>query len=232
MHPKNSNIVVLFTTEEKDKYSTQYEDKYENGVLKIDGQTAHGTDEAVLDPATKFYSFYRKRKKNTKGESIPFIYQGEAVLIKEDFIIRPKGEEASKFCFKILADFLDAKTDEEIDKALSLGMDDMSEGTKKLVQHMLYERNAKVRAEALKIHPHRCEVCGFDFDQFYGKDVAEGYIEIHHIKPVSESGVREVNPATDLVPVCANCHRMIHHHRNSSLTIDTLKEKIGKKSIN
>ncbi len=61
--------------------------------------------------------------------------------------------------------------------------------------------------------------------------VGESYY-IHHIKPVSESGVREVNPATNLVPVCANCHRMIHHHRNSSLTIDTLKEKIGKKSIN
>lgn len=221
----NSNIILLFTTLEKQKNVTQYEDVYKDGILLIDGQEEHKTDFKVMEPNKIFYSFYR-RKSKIKNKSVPFTYQGEARIIREKCIIRKKKKDPSKFCFKILADCPDDKIDTEIDKALSLGMDDMSEGTKKLVKHMLYERNAKVRAEALKIHPHRCEVCGFDFDRFYGKDVAEGYIEIHHIKPISKAGVREVNPAIDLIPVCANCHRMIHHHRDRMMTLDELKEMI------
>ena len=38
IHPKGSNIIILFTTEEKDKYSTQYQDRYADGILTIEGQ--------------------------------------------------------------------------------------------------------------------------------------------------------------------------------------------------
>ena len=114
VHPKDSNIIILFTTEEKDKYSTQYEDKYSNGKLKIDGQNAHGTDDVIQNHAVKIYSFYRKKKKDSKNQSVPFVYQGEAVLIKEESIIRPKGDDHSKFCFKILADCSDDKIESVI----------------------------------------------------------------------------------------------------------------------
>jgi hypothetical protein len=81
--PAKDNIIVLFTTEDKDKHSTQYEDKYADGILMIDGQNAHKTDEAVLDPKTKFYSFYRKTKK-IKGKD------GKAIEIKK---IKEKDEK-------------------------------------------------------------------------------------------------------------------------------------------
>jgi 5-methylcytosine-specific restriction protein A len=41
--------------------------------------------------------------------------------------------------------------------------------------------------------------------------VGTGYIHVHHIVPLSaikESYV--VDPVTDLVPVCPNCHAIIH----------------------
>jgi predicted HNH restriction endonuclease len=44
-------------------------------------------------------------------------------------------------------------------------------------------------------------VCEFNFDETYSKDYAEGYIQIHHIKPGSQYE-GEVDSETDLVP-CA-----------------------------
>ena len=35
-----------------------------------------------------------------------------------------------------------------------------------------------------------------------------------------------VNPKTDLVPLCSNCHKMIHKNKDKPLAIEELKEKI------
>ena len=57
-----------------------------------------------------------------------------------------------------------------------------------------------------------CEVCGFDFAARYG-ELGEGYIECHHIKPVSMYTEEDVTTVDDLVLVCSNCHRMLHRKR-------------------
>ncbi len=55
-----------------------------------------------------------------------------------------------------------------------------------------------------------CECCGFDFQRAYA--ISDEYIEVHHQHPFSHTeGQHEVCAETDLVPLCANCHRMIHH---------------------
>jgi predicted HNH restriction endonuclease len=101
------------------------------------------------------------------------------------------------------------------------------EGRKRLVLHASYERSQKNRREAIKIHGTTCAVCTFNFDQTYGEDYADGYIQIHHIKPLSEyEGA--VDPATDLVPLCANCHAMAHRRRETVASIEELKDLIKK----
>jgi predicted HNH restriction endonuclease len=84
-----------------------------------------------------------------------------------------------------------------------------SEGRKRLIRHVSYERSARNRRIAIKILGTTCAVCEFNFDETYGKDYADGYIQIHHIKPLSEYE-GEVDPETDLVPLCANCHFIAH----------------------
>ncbi|HBG0059928.1 TPA: HNH endonuclease [Clostridioides difficile] len=80
--------------------------------------------------------------------------------------------------------------------------------------------------EAIKYHGTKCIVCGFDFEKTYG-DRGKGYIEIHHIKPLSSVGEESnINPKTDLVPICSNCHRMIHRKKDNVLSIDDLKQII------
>jgi len=100
-----------------------------------------------------------------------------------------------------------------------------SEGRKRIVQHVSYERSRKNREMAIKIHGTMCQVCGFDFDEVYGRDYADSYIEIHHVRPLSEHE-GEVDPTKDLVPLCANCHRMAHRRRTTVTSIEELRALI------
>jgi 5-methylcytosine-specific restriction protein A len=98
------------------------------------------------------------------------------------------------------------------------------EGAKKLVYTARYERDPKVRREFLKGKHLRCEVCGFDFEEVYG-ELGEGFIEVHHKKPVSE-GERIIdwdNLNDNLVMLCSNCHRMIHRGKARMITVEELK---------
>ena len=61
--------------------------------------------------------------------------------------------------------------------------------------------------------------CGIDLAEKYGEK-GEKFIHVHHLKPVSEVGAQyEVDPIKDLIPVCPNCHAMIHR-RAPPYTID------------
>lgn len=103
-----------------------------------------------------------------------------------------------------------------------------TEGKKVKIYTTKYERNAYNRKRAIKIHGTKCMVCGFDFEEMYG-DLGKDFIEVHHIKPLySLAEEVEVNPATDLVCVCSNCHKMIHRNRNAIISIDELKKIINK----
>lgn len=73
-----------------------------------------------------------------------------------------------------------------------------------------YERNPEARRRCIEAHGTECCICGFSFGAVYG-EVAEGYIHVHHLRPLSEiDGEYVVDPAADLRPVCPNCHAVIH----------------------
>lgn len=86
-----------------------------------------------------------------------------------------------------------------------------------------YERSPQNRAAAIRIHGCKCCVCGFDFEKTYGA-LGKNFIEVHHLVPLSSLDEEvKVNPETDLVCLCANCHRMIHRKVNAILTPEQLK---------
>jgi hypothetical protein len=91
-----------------------------------------------------------------------------------------------------------------------------------------YERDPMLRAAAIRLHGTVCVVCEFDFGGFYGP-IGEGFIHVHHRRPVSEmGGPRAVDPAADLVPVCANCHAVIHRNRKRTPTVEELRAMVKK----
>lgn len=97
------------------------------------------------------------------------------------------------------------------------------EGAQKQILCNRYERNPKARARCIAAQGTACKVCGFDFGIAFGEPFA-GKIEVHHIKPISEIGEEYVvDPLRDLVPVCPNCHRMLHSKAEGVYSIDELK---------
>jgi predicted HNH restriction endonuclease len=90
-----------------------------------------------------------------------------------------------------------------------------------------YERNQKARQECIRHHGDKCFICGFDFSETYG-DIAKGFIHVHHLKQLADINKEyDVNPIKDLIPLCANCHSVIHLTK-PAMTIDELKKLIKK----
>jgi hypothetical protein len=83
----------------------------------------------------------------------------------------------------------------------------------------------KARSECIRHHGLSCAACDFNFNEVYGK-IGNGHIHVHHITPLSEVGERyEVNPIEDLIPVCPNCHAMLHTS-SPPFTVAELQKKI------
>lgn len=99
------------------------------------------------------------------------------------------------------------------------------EGAKQRIEVNRYERDRRNRAAALAIHGYVCKACDTDLSSIYGTTAA-GLIEIHHLTPVSKlSEGYCLDPASDLVPLCPNCHR-VAHRRDPPFTPEELRAMV------
>lgn len=106
----------------------------------------------------------------------------------------------------------------------------LPEGALTKVKVNKYERSRLNRLACIEYHGAICKVCNFDFGRTYG-ELGEGYIHVHHIVPVSALGDSYlVDPVNDLVPLCPNCHSMIHRS-DPPMSIDVLKELIASANL-
>ena len=105
-----------------------------------------------------------------------------------------------------------------------------SEGDRKLQSHykierspMLIKRFKQYRAELDK--DLKCEICGFSFRETYGV-LGQGFIEAHHVEPISQRKENKETTFEDLIIVCSNCHRMLHRklYGKEYLSISELKQ--------
>lgn len=89
-----------------------------------------------------------------------------------------------------------------------------------------YERDPRNRQAAIATHGEKCLACEFDFAESYGP-IGHGYIVVHHTVPVSVIGPSyKIDPKTDLITLCANCHAMIHRE-NPPMSLDQLRSKLA-----
>lgn len=102
------------------------------------------------------------------------------------------------------------------------------EGREIFILHKTKERNRAVvkiaKEKYCKENPlMQCQVCSFSFKEKYG-ELGEGFIEAHHIYPLSELTEETKTKIDDLIFVCSNCHRMLHRRRPwlSKLDLDKL----------
>ena len=84
------------------------------------------------------------------------------------------------------------------------------EGQRYSIPSTVIERNPDARAKCLAHYGYQCTVCGFDFKAVYG-DIGDNFIHVHHRVDIStKDGEYIVDPIKDLVPICPNCHAMVH----------------------
>lgn len=111
---------------------------------------------------------------------------------------------------------------EEAETPINIGL----EGTP-FQSFVTYYEHKKVNREAcIQLKGLRCVACGFDFSIFYGQ-IGFGYIEVHHVVPVSKLGADyRIDVSSDLEPLCANCHAMVHRE-NPPIPASRLAEMIA-----
>ena len=88
-----------------------------------------------------------------------------------------------------------------------------------------YERDPRARAECIRKYGTKCALCGFDFVADYGELMA-GFVHVHHLVPISSCGASyKIDPIHDLIPVCPNCHAVLHR-REPPFTLDEVREML------
>jgi hypothetical protein len=104
------------------------------------------------------------------------------------------------------------------------------EGGSKKVTVNAYERDPRARRECLRINGFLCSICDYNFEATFG-EIGRGYIHVHHVVPLHiKHGSYQVDPQKDLIPVCPNCHAMLHR-TNPPLKPHELKEiYLGRKN--
>ncbi len=129
---------------------------------------------------------------------------------------------------------------EAIRKAVSIGLDDdifgdldeasgiteAPEGRLLTRMHETRERSktlvAAAKNRALKtMGTLSCEACSFDFGKTYGPR-GDGFIEVHHCKPVHTLVEGSKTKLEDLALLCANCHRVLHR-QTPWLTVEEVR---------
>ncbi len=92
-----------------------------------------------------------------------------------------------------------------------------------------YERNPRARRDCLDHYGAKCSVCGFEGRSTYGQ-AGDGLIHVHHVVENSKVGPDyKVDPIKDLVPVCPNCHAMIHR-REKAYSVTEVKKLLRQTS--
>ena len=104
------------------------------------------------------------------------------------------------------------------------------EGKAQKVYVNSYERNSEARDECIRKYGVVCKVCDMNFEEIYGER-GRGFIHVHHRTRLADRKCEYiVCPESDLIPVCPNCHAMIH--KQPEMSPEDLKALVQKISSN
>lgn len=218
--PAKQKVIVLFVTRDKQESLVQYKDHFEGELLFMEGEESGAANERLMNASAsgdRVLLFYRDR------HHCKFTFYGDVRLERVE---RREGKPIFVWSTRLF----EAKAESSLrtDEAAFIGYTPRLEGGARPYEGTRYERDANNRAEALRLHGTVCRACGFNFDEVYGAELARGYIQVHHVRSIA-SGERSVNPETDLVPLCPNCHAMVHRRPGQIVPIRELRELIRRR---
>ena len=173
-------------------------------------------EKATIDELYKYISSIKNTGKTGKRylrEVVTSRYQGSDIFEYDNPFVWLKNN-----------DKIDCTLPEELNENIKY-----TEGTSKTIIVNAYERNAKAKKACIEYYgnDYKCQICGFKFADKYGAKFRHK-IHVHHIKPISEIGKEyKIDPKKDLIPVCPNCHMILHSKgNNQTYSIEEVKEMV------
>lgn len=86
-------------------------------------------------------------------------------------------------------------------------------------------RNEVVREFALQMADGVCQGCGENAPFYTGDD--DPFLEVHHLHRVSDGGLDDPE---NVIAICPNCHREVHHGRNGEKLNEELIQKAAERN--
>lgn len=102
------------------------------------------------------------------------------------------------------------------------------EGGPREIAIELQQRDRRLRAQAIAVYGDTCRVCNFNFGEYYG-ELGGGYVEVHHLKPLSARKRKREVTIQDVDVVCANCHRVLHRNGKKPISLDQLRSALKRR---
>ena len=173
---------------------------------------------------SKIKSFY-KNKLHKGFESLFEIIDINSVYeIKKDIVSHPglvyqRGRSGDSRIegLDLYIKFLNTEVDRSAISTSSRPMDNTStimEGKHIAREQVFIQRNPEARKKCIEHFGCKCAACGLVMSDKYG-EIGKGFIEVHHLNPIHLfDDTHLVDYSTDLIPLCPNCHAMIHKLEN------------------
>jgi len=103
---------------------------------------------------------------------------------------------------------------------------EVEEGRQYIAEKKFRQRNRGLIEVKKTNSDYRCEVCGMNFKEKYGK-IGEKYIIAHHLVTIGSRKESTTTTLKDIALVCSNCHVMLHR-KNPPYKINELKTMLKK----
>ena len=115
---------------------------------------------------------------------------------------------------------------EEIDEIVDL---EEQEIRKKEISENKIERNHKLIDKLKRAYDYECQLCSNEQRMPIEKQDGTKYVEVHHIKNLSEEYDEEgtLDRLNNLIVVCSNHHKMLHYHKGGYRKIKIVNEVLA-----
>lgn len=174
----------------------------------------------------EYYVDQEKDKDPPRRRKVDWLERDVPLVLKLRVTVKRLHGDTAKRITHLVDDILSNRSGDEAGVTGEDGL--VVEGVSTTASVLRYERDSKARKQCIEKHGTTCKVCGIDFGITYG-ELGKGFIHVHHIVPLAQAardGQYRLDPENDLVPVCPNCHAMLHRHSDKPCTIETLRSII------
>ena len=173
----------------------------------------------------KFFNLHLVEEADSEKLSLP-------LLLQNGLNAAPQGPiKLSESLESYITTIFNTANDEFFPEVLGTSSE-IFEGLKKQVSVNKYERSSIARSKCIETHGFVCKICSFNFERIYG-ELGKEFIHVHHITPIHTIGINyKIDYAKDLIPVCPNCHAMLHRKINGKFySVSELAQLIKALSI-